>query len=633
MKAKSPKQGFDLQLQGAICQRLHVFGVPPVWHGRFASMVDRWVHCSGVEWTVKRLKSLKVDLYRARSGLPLLTPCKRNQNGSFYGVVGSLFRYAQKSERTFQSVVHTFMCYSLFKNHKLSDSQKEKFVTAVNARTAKYSKEFLESFATFMESQNKVKLKVGDPSPILLHHGSRSKKAPLLANRSVSQESAGLSSLIYFATDAHYGLWHKYKSVFEPVSRGFHLESFKASVRSCDLPHNEVIQGGEVHFLQEPGLKLRAIASPHLVHQVALRPLGSTLYSFMRTLPWDCTHDHEKPLSTIQSHLSSGRLIHSVDLSNATDYFPLEVQVKALEALIGHHPSIDLFVEISRSEWQSTIGPIRWMQGQPLGLYPSFASFGITHGFILLYLLGKRYQNEFYVLGDDVVILDDNLYKRYIECLDILGCPFSPEKSLSSNELCEFAGKVITSKTVIPSYKWREVSNDNFIDIVRNYGKRAVVLLSSIQKAVVERVQHCVEPIGLNWSFPGSNREVMTEATNLIYRQVDRDEQSLTELYSILQRNWYSVPNYQQSMLPSLASWSVDSDFLMQEARTFDEKVAVTLASIFPIEWVSSIQANNLVPAYAGVPRAVGITDLPLREEAPSRLTKLDWYLKLLHMK
>jgi len=621
----------DTQLQGAICHRLYVFGVPTVWHKPFAATVERWVRCSGVEWTVKRLKSLKVDLYRDRSGLPLLTPAKKNRKGLFSGVIGSLFRYAHQSEQNFRSVANTLMCYSLFKNQQLTDSQKKKFVDAVSASTTSLPDNFRESFTRFMESRNK-RLVIGDSSPIAFHRGAESKKAPNIGRRSTIQNGSGLSSLIYFATDAHFELWSKYRGIYGQVSRGVDIQLFKSSLRSDGIPHNDSVIGGEVHFLQEPGLKLRAIASPYLVHQEALRPLGNALYSHMRTLPWDCTHDHTKPVSCVQLHLSQHKKVHSVDLSNATDYFPLEVQLMTLTGLIGNHPSIDLFEEISRSQWLSTIGTIRWTQGQPLGLYPSFASFGLTHGYLLLFLLEKEYNNEFFVLGDDVIILDDALYQRYITALGYLGCPFSPDKSLSSNELCEFAGKIITSKSVHHTYKWREVSNDNFLDLVRNYGRKAVSLLSPIQRRVVDRVAHLCSPIGLNWSYEGSNLEVMTRATVDVYRQVERDEQSLTELHSTLSRNWYSVPNFQQSMLPSLLKWSVDIDHLLQYASAFDEKVVATLQQVFPEEWVTAITNFRLLGGYAGVPRAVGITDLPLAQEIPSRVTTLDRYRRLLDL-
>jgi len=631
----------DQKLQGAICHRLSIFRIPPVYHRQFSDLVVKWVHCSGVEWTVKRLKSLKVDLYRVRSGLPVLTPAKKNRKAQFSGVIGSLFRYAMKNDNNFRDVIQVYMCYSLFANRKLTDSQKEKFVTAVNATTDTAPDSFYELFAKFMESQVYRKLEVGSPKSILQRSGAETKKAPQLFGRSTPQSSAGLESLSYFNTSSHRALYYKYESLYQLVVRGSDISAFQKGLWS---PKSEIVDrrpfdtfGGEVHFLQEPGLKLRAIASPYLVHQVALQPLGSTLYSFMETLPWDCTHDHSKPYQFIQQHLTSGRQVHSVDLSNATDYFPLKLQLKVLGALIGDHPSIDLFKEISRSTWISSIGPIKWKQGQPLGLYPSFAAFGITHGFLLLYLLGGEYNNQFFVLGDDVVILDDDLYLRYKHHLELLGCPYSPEKSLSSSELSEFAGKVITSKMVIPAYKWREVSDDNFLDLVRNYGRRAVGLLTAPQRVVVDRVKHLVSPFGLNWSYPGSNLELMTNATQEVFRKVDRDEQSLTGLTKIINRHVYGAPltraaerteltfNLNHPLLNSL-----NHKELQDMVATFDEKVVATLQQVLPENWVQSIRENSLLGGFAGVPRAVGITDLPLAYDLPSRVTQLERYRQIL---
>jgi len=587
------------------------------------------------------MKSLKVDLYRDRSGLPMLTLVRKSKSGDPYGVIGSLFRYSRKSERTFQSVVHTFMVYSLFKNHKLSDSQKEKFVKAVNADTSKVTEQFLRAFEKHVGSLVHKKLFIGKPKPMLQFRGSGSKKAPIFRDRSIPQSEASFASLSYFVNyRPHKDLYRKYEPLYKYVCEGFdpfmedYLFSQEDSIDSylSGRDTETTVFGGEVHFLQEPGLKLRAIASPYLVHQVALGPLGTTLYSHMRTLPWDCTHDQSKPVKFLQQHLAQHKTVHSVDLSNATDYFPLEVQLSALRALCGNHLSIDLFAEISRSHWKSSIGNVQWKQGQPLGLYPSFASFGTTHGYLLHFLLGKRYEGEFYLVGDDVVILDTSLYHRYIEALDLLGCPYSPDKSISSSELCEFAGKVITSKRVVPSYKWRELSDDNFLDIVRNYGRKAVALLTPIQRKVVERIQHCVEPIGLNWSFKDSNLEVMTQATNEIYRKVDFVEQSLTGLQRHTQSSWFAMHSKMKRFLTGLVRVSTEVDTIQDMTRTFDEKVVATLQQVFPKEWVKSIMDNHIQGGFAGVPAAVGLTDLPLETLQPSRVTTLDRYRKLLNL-
>jgi len=632
---------FDQKLQGNICLRLHVLRVPAVFHKQFAVLIDRWVTCSGIEWTVKRLKSLKVDLYREKSGLKPLTPAAKNVKGSFKGVIGSLFRWAMRNERNFRSASNVFMCYSLFKNEELTSSQREKWVSAVNANTYTPNESFNVCFATFMNDLYKNrKLEIGLPRPLLTSAGPDT-KSPVLGFKSLPKNGQGLTAMSYFKTRAHMDLWQRYKTLFEKVTEGVNIHTqYHSFDNNVSTEHFDTVLGGKISFLQEPGLKLRAIASPYLVLQAALQPLKNTLTSHMLTIPWDCTHNQSKPVQHVQEHLASNKVVHSVDLSNATDYFPLEVQVNALTALIGNHPSIDLFVEISRSLWlNQTIGSIRWTQGQPLGLYPSFSAFGLTHGFVLYYLLGKRYNGEFYVLGDDVIILDDNLYQKYISTLELFGCPYSPDKSLSSSKLCEFAGKVITKDSVIPTLKWREVSDDNFLDIVRNYGRNAVALLSPIQRAVVERVKHFVSPIGLNWSYPGSNLEVMTMATRSFYRQVERDEQSLTELHGVVNRNLYSVPpelaqrfrvkNFDYYATTSLMK-SVDFEFLSKSVETFDAKVVETFSDIFPEDWVSSLSANGRFGGYAGTPRAVGLTDLPLAHEDVGYTSTLNRYRKLL---
>lgn len=619
------------RLQEVIQHRLAVFGVPHYIIKPFAELVDKWVRCSGVEWTVKRLKSLKVDLYRTRSNLPTLTWQRKNRSGNFSGVIGSLFSYASKSAKAFQAVVHTLMVYSLFKHQKLSAAQQEKFLVAVTSTTNRIAEEFYKDLASFVKSEHPRSRITGTPPALLEYCGSPSKKVPVFSRGSMSQEHSGLISATYFEDSPyHYGLRKKYPSLYDPVVAGINLTSydelFKRFGRFAAMcPWEEGIFGGEIHFLQEPGLKLRAIASPYLVHQLALKPLGDTLYSLLRTLPWDCTHDHHKPVVPLQEHLTSGQTVHSVDLSSATDYFPLEVQLVVLRSLVGDHPSIDLFSEISRSKWKSSIGEIVWKQGQPLGLYPSFASFGLTHGILLQFLSNKPYEGQFYVLGDDVVILDDELSEAYRRYMNYLGCPISEDKSISSNKLCEFAGKVITSKRVVPSYKWRELSNDNFLDILRNYGRRALALCTPSQKAVAEAVQHCVEPFGLNWSFPGSNLEKMVELTDSLWKPTERVEQSMIGLFRTICNNYYKCPsNHLRS--------TVEVEEILKRICTFDEKVAAVLERFLSANWVRAIRDGHMIGAFAGVPRALGSTDLPVESLAPSRVTTLDRYRDILNL-
>ena len=189
------------------------------------------------------------------------------------------------------------------------------------------------------------------------------------------------------------------------------------------------LTAGNIGFIQEPGGKARCVASPFRIYQRVLQPLGDALFSILKDLPWDCTFDQSKAFPVIQKALRKSHTVHCVDLSSATDYFPLDIQMDVLRAIFGSQELIDLFSDLSRAVWrtnkpyQPTVG---WKRGQPMGLYPSFASFGLTHGLLLLTLSKGYYHGQFFVVGDDVVILDDKLAKAYQEVLKLLECPFSP---------------------------------------------------------------------------------------------------------------------------------------------------------------------------------------------------------------
>jgi hypothetical protein len=244
------------------------------------------------------------------------------------------------------------------------------------------------------------------------------------------------------------------------------------------------------------------------IFQVLLKPLGDFLFSYLRMLPWDATFNQDRFSDVLIEHLNNGKVAHSIDLSDATNTFPLNFERECMLALVrriqkyierqekDHYAHtkkrsyeaedsfklfesyIHVFEVISKSEWFYKDRMIRWKKGQPLGLYPSFPAFAITHG-CLLYCLAKQAHvgiNSFYILGDDVVILDDNLLLLYKDMLSRLGCIISEHKSISSSNVCEFAGKVIDKYKSHSLFKWRFTSQDNFVDLIKNFGTKIIEL-------------------------------------------------------------------------------------------------------------------------------------------------------------
>jgi len=540
-------------------------------------------------------------------------------------------RWALKDDDNFSKVINAFMAYTHWTSCQVTKSQRNKFLKAVGAtpRQVPGGLKTLIQRATKQVIHSRTINHV--PSPLLLWRGSPSKKAPTL-HTSVGQQEKLLMELLL--TDNQPTLEH-IQSLWEPiykwVFKGIDFHSFVDGSHTDSITHTPMV-AGEVHFLQEPGYKLRSIASPYRLFQVASEPLKNDLQVVVKSLPWDCTHDQGRAFGPIKEALSNKRQVHSVDLSNATDYFPLDLQIMVLETIYPHSRHyVQLVQDVSRARWKSEIGMIRWMKGQPLGFNPSFFLFTLTHGILLYALNGCEWNHDFYVVGDDVVILNDTLYLKYIQCLRNLECPYSPDKSISSCELAEFAGKVILPDLVIPQLKWRQVSDDNFIDIARLVGPRIRSLLTKRQNAVLDVFAHIpdfIHPYGLNWSYPGSNLGLMIKA-GMELTLNETVLSSLTGLSQHVHRQLYADYGCLTNDLVNV----IRKDEVDQNIRTFDEKVR----SVFlKLGYARKFSYEYFLEGLKDIPEAhvsLHAADrlLPLEQKPPSRVTlvqRLSQFLK-----
>jgi hypothetical protein len=325
------------QHQDGLRRRLLVIGIPKYAINPFVDLLCKWENCSGVEWTIKRLKSLKVDLIRRRSGLQPLTWVKVNRKGDVAGTIGSLFRWSDVSEKNFSRAIQAFMAYSFYILPSLTEEQKEKFLSGINPeKDDGLDESFHKDFSnTIRRTIRERSIPVMD-EPLVAYQGSSEKKAPRLFGRSsVKQNENILDDLLLFNTTGGLSLFKEFKDLYSPLLKGLgERQKYLNWIGSNPVPlGNYSVLGGEIHFLQENGGKLRSIASPLRIHQQALKPLGKELYRLIQLLPWDCTHDQTCAIPHIQSCLRQGGHVHSVDLSSATDHFPLSLQETALRAI------------------------------------------------------------------------------------------------------------------------------------------------------------------------------------------------------------------------------------------------------------------------------------------------------------
>jgi hypothetical protein len=177
--------------------------------------------------------------------------------------------------------------------------------------------------------------------------------------------------------------------------------------------------------------------------------------------------------------------------------------------------SLSFFEKVSKAQWfvkslpNSPPRPLRWSKGQGLGIVCSFNAFAQTHGARLLHLTHEEglQSDNFVVLGDDVIVTDDLAipYKRFMD--ETWGCDINMSKTITSEFLAEFASRLVTPYGNISSFKYpnseRLFSVWDPLQLPRKFGKRAMKLVPSRFRTMVQVMSTLPKPVGLGWKPDG----------------------------------------------------------------------------------------------------------------------------------
>jgi hypothetical protein len=184
--------------------------------------------------------------------------------------------------------------------------------------------------------------------------------------------------------------------------------------------------------------KSRVFAILDYWSQCALKTLHQEIINLLKRIKADCTFDQGSRIGKVLPNPH----YWSIDLTNATDRFPIVLQEAVLKHLIG---------EVKANAWTKILTqlpflyqgkPIFYKTGQPMGAYSSWAVFALTHHLTVQYaagIVGKTKYSNYMLLGDDIVIGDDDVAKSYLDVLTKLGVETSPSKTHISLHSYEFA--------------------------------------------------------------------------------------------------------------------------------------------------------------------------------------------------
>jgi len=533
--------------------RLETIPLEPRLKEDFYKSFHTWCNSSGPTWSVDRTKALRdcIMQSRAQGGLSHKPDwVSTTKAGNLRGLYGRLYGVAQTSYKGFRAVLNLLNIYSVWTRTTLDLITRTEIVNEINQSPTVVSnsgspgsKQMRKLHALWhskgsafnhnpgLKRPTRVKCKHATPLAQVLP-GKKSHVALLGIDLYRIKNSMpyilhpvairqGLGGCLIEDNPA-YNVQHWTSIAQQQGYTDSEIESIVSDVTSPNPVLRLVTEAnvgnmsknhvGRLNYSYEPGLKVRYFAAPNQVIQRALEPLKDGLFRVLKRLPWDCTFHQQKADGFIISAMRAGRTVHTVDMSKATDNFPWEYQKSVLNMVINTRDPytrdvVGLLIDtVERGYWQMDGGrnlrKLTWSKGQPLGLGPSFPLFALTHGLVLFSLNEGRWDQKFFVLGDDVIILDDDLAVRYKKWLSTVDIKISTAKTFSSSEVGQFAGKTYTPQGSFWVPKWKEFTKDNVLDICSWWYPGLSAVFPKDRK-LIDRVLSLPAPFGNGWNPDG----------------------------------------------------------------------------------------------------------------------------------
>jgi hypothetical protein len=204
---------------------------------------------------------------------------------------------------------------------------------------------------------------------------------------------------------------------------------------------------GKLGFKEEPG-KIRVFAMVNILTQTLMAPLHKWIFLRLRMLPTDGTFNQLAPVERLlKSFRGRKTWVASYDLSAATDRLPLALQVRLLVPILGEKMAANwasLLVsqpyglpKIAKS-YNLGFNSVVYAVGQPMGALSSWALLALTHHALVQLAAYEVHKSsgwflDYAVLGDDVVIADRLVARKYLRIMEEIGVDISLAKSLVSN--------------------------------------------------------------------------------------------------------------------------------------------------------------------------------------------------------
>jgi hypothetical protein len=423
----------------------------------FFKLMNRLIKTQGLIKTVKYLKQCRLHCTRYICGQPLL------YNKLKIGVDPDGW---PKSLRFLQDLAHgsleerkflmTLLCLSrtLVPNPKERKLIKPDYESITKQGIVK--KHIPTGFIT--EFVRKYKLKINKDNPYESDLLKFDKEKIYLSNKAGPDGKATLTSLNSLSKYSYTDLQLLF-NLTDQSGIDYITQSYKFAFYKVDKSKIKV--NGKLSFIYDPECKLRIVAIVDYYTQLFLKPIHEAIFFKLKNLPQDRTYTQNPHTKW---NYEDGNRFWSLDLSSATDRYPINLQRRLLEKIFGDKVAKSWQELLSSREFLTPEGDLlKYKVGQPMGSYSSWAAFTLTHHMVVHWcakLCGYDNFSDYIILGDDIVIKNDKVAKMYIKWTNYLGVDISEAKTHVSYDTYEFAKRWICKGVEITGMPMNGIINN-----------------------------------------------------------------------------------------------------------------------------------------------------------------------------
>lgn len=243
----------------------------------------------------------------------------------------------------------------------------------------------------------------------------------------------------------------------------------------CSIPTTPVSISGYLCTKDEPAGKVRVFAMVDIWTQNILKPLHTALFAFLKSLPNDGTFNQQLSVKRAVEKVKVSKQSFGYDLSAATDRLPIALQKIIISSIFNNTIANawgNLLVGreyiLKKCIHLDTDTAFSYSVGQPMGALSSWAMLAITHHLIVQWCSFKVHNRIFWnedyeLLGDDIVIFDDKIASKYLDIMKLLGLEINLSKSVVSpnGKVIEFAKNTYLKGHNVSGLPWKASLSQN----------------------------------------------------------------------------------------------------------------------------------------------------------------------------